>query len=140
MKRLILLLSICLFASCSFGNLDVSSFVGTYTVSVVENAEWGYDSGVINDNGTFTITKTFANRVQVSGYITTQGTVSGSNLYLEGNQSMDNTGYITTSYGVGTLSGNVLTFTAYQTGQLKASNGIQYPYRSTGYFTAIKID
>ena len=126
--------------SCSKSGLDTDdadAFVGTYNVSVVENVVWGYDSGTINDNGTFIITKLSANRVQVTGYITTQGEVTGSQLYLEGGNYSDSSGYFSTSYGVGTLVGNVLTFTANQTGQL-ASNGILYPYRNTSYFTAIK--
>lgn len=113
------------------------AFVGSYNVSVVENVVWGYDSGTINDNGMFVITKLSANRIQVRGYISTEGEVVGSSVYLEGSSSSDSAGYLTTSYGVGTLNGNVLTFTANQTGQL-ASNGVLYPFRNTSYFTAIK--
>ena len=111
--------------------------MGTYNVSVVENVVWGYDSGTLNDNGTFVISKLSANRIQVRGYISTEGEVVGSMVYFEGSKSSDSEGYFTTSYGPGTLSGNVLTFTANQTGQL-ASNGVLYPYRNSSYFTAIK--
>lgn len=143
MKQFLSIFSIAcilLFTSCSKGTLgvdDADAFVGNYSVSVIENVVWGYDSGTLNDNGTFVITKLSANRVQVRGYIWAEGEVVGASLYLEGSSSSDSAGYFTTSYGVGNLNGNVLTFTANQTGQL-ASNGVMYPYRNTSYFTAIK--
>ncbi|HIS23447.1 MAG TPA: hypothetical protein IAC09_08415 [Candidatus Cryptobacteroides intestinipullorum] len=132
-------LSLTLLSSCTKVESDdpADDFVGTYNVSVIENVVWGYDSGTLNDNGTFIISKLSANRVQVRGYISTEGEVVGSMVYFEGSKSSDSEGYFTTSYGPGTLSGNVLTFTANQTGQL-ASNGVLYPYRNTSYFTAIK--
>lgn len=143
MKRVLIFLtllwSVTSFSSCSkMESPDAAdAFVGTYNVSVVENVVWGYDSGTLNDNGMFVITKLSANRIQVRGYISTEGEVVGSSVYFEGSSSSDSAGYLTTSYGVGTLTGNVLTFTANQTGQL-ASNGVLYPFRNTSYFTAIK--
>lgn len=132
-------LSLTLSFSCTKIESDdpADAFVGTYNVSVVENVVWGYDSGTLNDNGTFMISKLSANRVQVRGYISTEGEIVGSMIYFEGSKSYGSEGYFTTSYGPGTLSGNVLTFTANQTGQL-ASNGVLYPYRNSSYFTAIK--
>lgn len=127
--------------SCSGDNIeidDADAFIGVYSVSVIENVVWGSGSGTINDNGMIRITKLSANRVQINGYINTQAEISGTYIFLEGNTNSDNTGqYLTTSYGKGTLNGNILTFTANQTGQL-ASNGILYPYRNTSYFTAIR--
>ena len=126
--------------SCSTNNIeidDADAFVGVYSVSVIENIIWGGSSGTINDNGTFRITKLSANRVQIEGYISTQAEVSGTSIFLEGGRYSDNTGYFTTSYGTGILDGNVLTFTANQSGQL-AENGVLYPYRNTSYFTAIR--
>lgn len=143
MKRVLIFLtllwSVTSFNSCSKMELPdaADAFVGTYNVSVVENVVWGYDSGTLNDNGMFVITKLSANRIQVRGYISTEGEVVGSSVYFEGSSSSDSSGYLTTSYGVGTLTGNVLTFTANQTGKL-ASSGVLYPFRNTSYFTAIK--
>ena len=113
------------------------AFVGEYNVSVVENVVWGSDSGTINDNGVIYIYKVSSDRIRVSGYIGTEGSVVGSSVYFEGTYSSDSSGHITTSFGVGILSGNVLTFTANQTGQL-AYNGVMYPFRCTASFTAIK--
>lgn len=130
--------AILLVSSCSKMSPDsADAFVGIYSASVIENVVWGYDSGTINDNGTLFITKLSANRVKVSGFLSTEGEVVGSYVYFEGESSYDSTGHLTISYSQGILSGNVLTFTVNMTGEL-ASNGVLYPFRSTGYFTAIK--
>ena len=47
-------------------------------------------------------------------------------------------GYMTTSFGPATLSGNVLTMTATSTGQL-GQNGKFYPFRSTQKITGVRI-
>ena len=47
-------------------------------------------------------------------------------------------GYMTTSFGPATLSGNVLTMTATSTGQ-SGHNGKFYPFRSTQKITGIRI-
>ena len=136
----VLFLCFALLNSCSNDNTeidDADAFVGVYSVSVIENVVWGSGSGTINDNGMIRITKLSANRVQINGYIDTQAEISGTYIFLEGGKYSDSSGYFTTSYGRGTLDGNVLTFTANQTGQL-ASNGVLYPYRNTSYFTAIR--
>lgn len=128
-----ILLGTCLLMSCSKEDFVTNSFIGTYSISVIQNVVWGNDSGTINDNGTLHITMISNNKVQLKGYITTQGVIRGKALYLEGNKVSDKEGNITTSYGVATLDGNILTFTAYQTGELSG-----YSYRNTSYFTAIK--
>ena len=45
----------------------------------------------------------YNNKVQLKGYITTQGVIRGESLYLEGNKVSDKEGHITTSYRVATL-------------------------------------
>lgn len=144
MKRVVFYLFILagaiLLNSCSkIESDDAETFVGTYNVSVIENVVWGNDSGTLNDNGTIVISKLSANRVSVRGYISTEGEVNGSSLFLEGTSFSDSYGYLTVSFGEGTLSGNVLTFSAVQTGQLSTTpNGTRYPFRNVSYFTAIK--
>ena len=126
--------------SCSEEKVNqdaADAFVGEYSVSVIEYVTWGASSGTLNNNATIVITKISANSVQISGYINTRGEISGNSIYMEGGRDSDGAGFLTTSYGVGELCDKILTFTAYQTGQL-ASNGILYPYRNTSYFTAIK--
>ena len=117
---------------------DADAFVGTYRVTIVENVVWGGDSGTLNDNGTLRLEKISANKVQIiSNFIYEQADVAGNMIYIPGDTFSDSAGYYTRSYSSGILSGNVLTFTRYHTGQL-ASYGVLYPYRSTAQFTAIK--
>ena len=126
--------------SCSNNGMDdADAFVGYYTLSVIEDVVLGNDKGTLNDNGVIMITKISENKVKITGYITSEGEVSGSLLYIKGGYYSDESGYFTTSYGKGKLDGNILTFTANQTGQLKY-NGIYYPYRNSSYFTAIKTE
>ena len=143
MKRLTILLA-CLigitsFVSCSKDDDEggADAFVGYYNVSVIENVVWGGTSGTLNDSGVMSISKISDNKVKVEGYISTIGEVVGNLIYFESSSSSDSSGYLTISYGVGTLNGNVLTFTANQTGQL-ASNGVMFPFRCSASFTAIK--
>lgn len=112
-------------------------FVGTYSISVTRHVVWGNDSGTISDTGYLHIEKVSETRVRTSGYFTTYGEVTGSSVYFESLQSSDGSGYFTTIFNRGTLAGNVLTFSANQSGKL-ASNGILYPYRSSDSFVAIK--
>lgn len=140
MKRLLAFALTCVaMLSCSKLEQEdpADKFVGTYSVSVTQFVVWGSASGTLSDNGTFMITKESATKVRVSGYMSTTGEVTGSTLYLNGFNSSDSAGYINTTFSPATLAGNVLTFTASRSGQLK-DNGIAYPYRSTDNFTAIK--
>ena len=68
---------------------EADLFVGTYTVSTIENVIWGGSSGTLTDNGIFRISKVSSNRVRVSGYFNTYGNVIGSSLYLDSYTSSD---------------------------------------------------
>ena len=117
---------------------DADAFVGTYRVTIIENVIWGGDSGTLNDNGTIKIEKISANKVQIiSKFIYEQADVVGNIIYIPGDTFSDSAGYYTRSYSSGILTGNILTFTRYDTGKL-AYYGVLYPYRSTAQFTAIK--
>lgn len=118
-------------------NDDADAFVGTYSVSTIENVVWGSSSGTLNDIGTLTIRKTSPNQVQVTGMYNTTGEVIGDYLYLVAYSVADASGSLTYTFNAGYLNGNVLTFNAYYTGQLK-SNGTLYPIRSNAQVTCIK--
>ena len=146
MKRLLCYITILICTSiCSCTQMDTSNnrddadaFIGTYSITIVEDVVWGNDSGTLNDNGTLQIKKISANKVQlISEFIYEQADVVGNNIYIPGDTFSDNAGYYTRSYSNGTLNGNVLSITRYHTGKL-ASYGILYPYRSTAYITAVK--
>lgn len=140
MKKLIILASCILFVafatSCSKMD-NAEDFVGTYKVSTVEHVTWGNDSGSLTDTGVLTITKVSKNRVRTSGYFSTEGEISGDNVYFESISASDSYGHTTTVFDKGTLNGNVLSFTCTSSGQL-AYNGVLYPYYSTAQMTCIR--
>jgi len=140
MKKQMIIASCLLFVafatSCS--KIDnAEEFVGTYNVSTVEHVTWGNDSGSLTDTGVLTITKVSKNRVRTSGYFSTEGEISGNNVYFESMSASDSYGHTTTVFGTGTLNGNVLSFTCTSSGQL-AYNGVMYPYYSTAQMTCIR--
>lgn len=141
MKRIILatfMCLACLFLGNSCNKEDYADdYVGIYNVSVVENVTWGNSSGTLTDSGVLSITKVSGSRVKLSGFISTYGEVTGSSIYLESSTASDASGTITTVFGTGILSGNVLSLSATSTGQLK-SNGVFYPFTSFDRFTCIK--
>ena len=140
MKKLIILASCILFVAfaTSCNKIDnAEDFVGTYKVSTVEHVTWGNDSGSLTDTGVLTITKVSKNRVRTSGYFSTEGEISGNNVYFESISASDSYGHTTTVFDKGTLNGNVLSFTCTSSGQL-AYNGVLYPYYSTAQMTCIR--
>ena len=122
--------------SCSKTD-NAEEFVGIYNVSTVEHVTWGNDSGTLTDTGVLTITKVSKNRVRTSGYFSTEGEISGNNVYFESMSASDSYGHTTTVFDKGTLNGNVLSFTCTSSGQL-AYNGVLYPYYSTAQMTCIR--
>lgn len=140
MKKLIILASCMLLVafstSCSKKD-NAEDFVGRYNVSTVEQVTWGNDSGTLTDAGVLTITKVSKNRVRTSGYFSTEGEISGDQVYFESMSASDSNGHTTTVFGTGTLNGNVLFFTCTTSGQL-AYQGILYPYYSNAQMTCIR--
>lgn len=140
MRKLISIAGCLLFVvfatSCSKMD-NAEEFVGTYNVSTVEHVTWGNDSGSLTDTGVLTITKVSKNRVKTSGYFSTEGEINGNNVYFESMSASDSYGHTTTVFGIGTLNGNVLSFTCTSSGQL-AYNGVMYPYYSTAQMTCIR--
>ena len=138
MKRYVLgiLLMLCvgLNTACTkIENDEADAFVGTYTVSTVENVTWGGSSGMITDSGVLSISKLSANRVKISGYFNTYGNVIGSSIYLDSYTSADYTGTSTIVFGVGILEGNVITLTSTMNGVLDG-----YSFFATASHTCIK--
>ncbi len=120
-----------------FSEGDADRFVGIYSISVTEQVVWGGDSGTITNTGVLTITKVSDTQVRATGFFNDIGEVANSAIYFESIKGSDSAGYMTTTFGPATLSGNVLTMTATSNGQL-ASNGVLYPFRSTQQITGIK--
>ena len=140
MKKVLLFTSCILLVafSTSCSKMDnAEDFVGTYNVSTVEHVTWGGNSGSLTDTGVLTITKISKNRVRTSGYFSTEGEISGNNVYFESMSASDSYGHTTTVFGTGTLNGNILSFTCTSSGQL-AYNGVLYPYYSTAQMTCTR--
>ena len=138
MITLLTTFALLLITSCTKEQFDdADSFVGKYSVSVIENATWGHSSGTTTDTGTMIITKLSKSKVQLKGFLNTYGEIVGNSIYMESVTSYGADGYLTTVFSVGNLNSNVLTFTANMSGQL-ADNGTLYPFRSFSQFTAIK--
>lgn len=112
-------------------------FVGTYAVSVIEQVVWGNDSGTLTDTGTLIISKISDEQVQAKGFFDYVGEIANYCIYFESIRSSDSAGYMTTSFGPATLSGNVLTMTAVSTGKI-GQNGVLYPFRSNQKITGVK--
>lgn len=124
---MVLALCVAMNIACSKED-DADAFVGTYSVSTIENATWGGWSGTLTDNGVLYITKVSSTRVKATGYFsTTFGEVVGSNLYLESKTTSDSAGTLTIVFGVGVLNGNVLILSSTMSGRL-GENGVYYPF------------
>ena len=122
-------------SSCSkegdaFTDNRADKFLGTYSISVIEHVVWGNDSGTLTDTGTLTISKISETQVEARGFFNCVGEIANDAIYFKSIRPSDSAGYMTTSFGPATLSGNVLTMTATSTGQL-GQNGKLYPFRST---------
>ena len=122
-------------SSCSkegdaFTDNLADKFLGTYSISAIEHVVWGNDSGTLTDTGTLTISKISETQVEARGFFNCVGEIANDAIYFKSIRVSDSAGYMTTSFGPATLSGNVLTMTATSTGQL-GQNGKFYPFRST---------
>jgi hypothetical protein len=117
--RILLLSCVLLNNACTkIEDDEADLFVGTYTVSTIENVTWGGSYGTVTDNGIFRISKVSSNRVRVSGYFNTYGNVIGSSLYLDSYTSSDYAGSSTIVFGTGFLNGNILNLTSTTNGFL----------------------
>ena len=128
--------------SCSkegnvFTDDRADKFIGTYSISVIEQVVWGNDSGTLTTTGTLTISKISETQVQARGFFNCDGEIANDAIYFKSIRASDSAGYMTTSFGPAILSGKVLTMTATSTGQL-GQNGKLYPFRSTQKITGIR--
>lgn len=143
MKRIIFfILSLALVAGCSDALSQdpdpADAFVGEY--SVVDNyyVRWGGDSKTSSLNSKFMLTKIASNQVKMIGEWTTTGTITSNTIRLDPCPQTDGDGYVNYTFGVGTLNGNKLTFTYSGTGSRRYSNGVAYPWETSGNVIATK--
>jgi|LSQX01.2.fsa_nt_gb hypothetical protein len=145
MKRLVIyLLPIMMVISCTGLTPEpdpADAFVGRYTYTDNYFVTWGGDSGSLSNNGAFQLTKLSKNQVKMTGAWTSIGEVVGNTVTFSNDMQSDSAGYITYSFGVGTLTGNTLIFNYSGSGSLKYSaNGVAYPWTCSGRVVATNID
>ena len=142
MKRfLIAVVALVSFVGCTEGVLGddpADAFVGEYTAVDKYYVRWGSDNKSSSLNTKFMLSKLSSNQVKMIGAWTTTGTVTGNTIRLDPCPETDNDGYVNYTFGVGTLSGNTLTFSYSGTGSRRYSNGVAYPWETSGTVTATK--
>lgn len=129
------LLVVIAFAGCSKVEPDdADKFVGTWSLALTSDVRWGYDRGVISENGTIHIQKKSANEVWVTGYYNTTATASGNNLYLKQFTAQDQTGSLTYTFGAWTLSGSQMSVSISDSGYIGgynfSCNAVGYAYKT----------
>lgn len=143
MKNILLVLTAILAIGCS-SNLSpepdpADAFVGEYTTVDNYYVRWGGDNKSSTLTSKFMLTKLSANQVKMIGEWTTTGTITGNTIRLDPCPYSDSDGYVNYTFGVGTLYGNTLTFTYSGTGSRRFTNGVAYPWETSGNVTATKI-
>ena len=128
--------------SCSKIGIEdpADTFVGEYNFIDKYTAVWGNDSRTINSGGTFWLTKISKDQVKMTGAWTTIGTVVENTISFGQDMSSDADGFITYTFGVGTLIDDILTFKYSGTGSLKYTDGRSYPCSLSGTVTARKVE
>ena len=144
MKKFILFCIIALF-SVACGKLSpdadpADAFVGNYSYTDYYYVRWGGDNKSSSLNGTFTLTKISANQVQMSGAWSTIGNVVGNTVSFGTCPQTDSQGYVNYTFGSGNLVGNTLTFSYSGYGSRQFTNGVSYPWETSGNVTARKIN
>ena len=133
MKRILIfivaIMCCSIFASCEKDS-DIGSMkdlLGTYSVTVKEDVLWGADSGT-------------KDMVQLSGLISTHGTLIDGKLHLSPETNSDSYGFLTTTYTSVLFAGGILTIWSKVSGQLAINpNGTRYPFSSLCYFEGRKM-
>lgn len=133
-------------ASCTELDLadEADKFVGEYNLSITETVNVAsIETLTYSYIGTLTVTKTGPTSVHFQAKygdglcFNTLGEAAGSNVVLNGITSNESTGKCTSTFSPVTLTGNILTFTMYMSGDLY-SGGTTYPFHATSAITATR--
>ena len=116
------------------------AFVGSYTYTDNYYVRWGGDSKTDTMTGTFTLTKVSALEVQMHSPWNTLGRITGNTITFSECPQNDSDGYVNYTFSVANLVGNQLIFTYVGTGSRRYTNGIAYPWESSGTVVATKMN
>ena len=143
MKKLLLsILTITLTVSClkpAPAPDPADAFVGSYTYTDNYYVRWGGDSKTDAMTGTFTLTKVSALEVQVHSPWNTLGRITANTITFTECPKNDSDGYVNYTFSVANLVGNQLIVTYVGTGSRRFTNGIAYPWESSGTVVATKL-
>lgn len=112
-------------------------FVGSYTYTETYTEKWGLDETEGTGNGSFTITKTGTNGVQVEGAFNAKSIVNAGMLNLVDYKSKDDIFDTSYYFGAAMFSGKELNLTYRRSGKA-LKNGLQQTYEKVGKVTARK--
>ena len=145
MKKLLLsILTITLAVSClklAPAPDPADAFVGSYTYTDNYYVRWGDGvEGTDVKTGTFTLTKVSALEVQMHSPWNTLGRITANTITFTECPQNDSDGYVNYTFSVANLVGNQLIFTYVGTGSRRFTNGIAYPWESSGTVVATKLN
>ena len=142
-KLLLSILTITLAVSClkpAPAPDPADAFVGSYTYTDNCYVRWGDDvEGTDAKTGTFTLTKVSALEVQMHSPWNTLGRITANTITVTECPQNDSDGYVNYTFSVANLVGNQLIFTYVGTGSRRFTNGIAYPWESSGTVVATKL-
>ncbi len=113
--------------------------VGKYKYTDNYYLKWGGASKSDTFQGSFTLTKISANKVQMTGDWRTTGTITGNTIQFDFCPQTDSKGYVNYTFGVGTIGYSNMTFTYTGSGYMTYDNGVSYPWNTSGNVYAWKI-
>ena len=116
------------------------AFVGNYTYTDNYYVRWGGDSKTDTMTGTFTLTKVSALEVQMHSPWNTLGRITANTITFTECPQNDSDGYVNYTFSAANLVGNQLIFTYVGTGSRRYTNGIAYPWESSGTVVATKLN
>ena len=113
--------------------------VGKYKYTDHYYLKWGGDSKNDTYQGTFSLTKIASNKVRMTGDWNTTGTITGNSIQFEFCPQSSSQGYVNYTFGAGIIGYTNMTFTYSCSGYMTYSNGISYPWDTSGNVYAWRI-
>ena len=144
MKRIGYIIALSFMALLAIGCQTLSKdpaddIVGDYNYTDNYYLKWGGDAKSATYNGSFKLTKISANKVQMTGDWNTTGTITGSTIQFDFCPQTDSQGYCNYTFGAGIIGATNMTFSYTGTGYRTYTNGVSYPWNTSGNVYAWRI-